>query len=99
LKIIVANKQKPDLIAYVMTNKTPDQWAAEIAALPLEITLKRAAARIIWWDHFADRNTTERWNHLDQWLGYDGAEYDDFVLRMALVQLGYTEAEAAKRVK
>lgn len=82
-----------------MQEKTPEVWAAEIAALPLEQTLVRAAARIVWWDFFSHREYKERWNHLDQWLGYDGAEYDDFVLRMALVQLGYTEPEAAKRVK
>jgi len=82
-----------------MQEKTPEQWAAEIAALPLEQTLVRAAARIVWWDFFSHREYKERWNHLDKWLVYDGAEYDDFVLRMALVQLGYSEEEAAKRIK
>lgn len=80
-------------------NKTPEQWAAEIAALPLEQTLIRAAARIVWWDHFANREYKERWNHLDSYLVYDGGQYDDVCLRMALVNLGYTEDEASKRVK
>lgn len=82
-----------------MTAKTPEQWAAEIAALPLEKTLVRAAARIVWWDFFSHREYKERWAHLDQYLTYDGAEYDDVCLRMALVKLGYTETEAEKRVK
>jgi hypothetical protein len=82
-----------------MQEKTPEVWAAEIAALPLEQTLVRAAARIVWWDFFSHREYKERWSHLDQWLVYDGSEYDDFVLRMALVQLGYSEEEAAKRIK
>ena len=83
----------------IMTAKTPEQWAAEIAALPLEKTLVAAAARIVWWDFFSHREYKERWNHLDQYLTYDGGQYDDFVLRMALIQLGYTETEAEKRVK
>jgi hypothetical protein len=81
------------------TTKTPEQWAEAVASLPLEDTLKRAAARIIWWDHFADQEVKQRWNHLDRWLGYDDAGYDDFVLRMALVSCGYTEQEAAKRIR
>lgn len=81
------------------TTKTPEQWAASIEALPLETTMKRAVARVIWWDHFADQENKDRWNHLDVWLGYDDAEYDDYLLRMALVECGYSEEEAAKRVR
>lgn len=41
----------------------PEIWVARINRLP--VSIRDQVTNIIWWDFFAERNTTERWHHLD----------------------------------
>jgi len=81
------------------TDITPEIWAERIGSLPFEKSILKATARIIWWDHFSHREYKDRWNHIDQWLGYDGELVDTPTLQLALEKVGYSPTEAKKRVK
>jgi hypothetical protein len=78
--------------------QTPEGWKAAV----LEITdkeLRRATANIIWWDYFGRRTVSERWPHLDAFIGCSENVYvDPREIRDALVQCGYPFAVAARRM-
>jgi len=44
----------------------PEVWLARVEALPVEVRYQ--IGNIIWWDYFAERETTKRWYHLDHIL-------------------------------
>jgi acyl dehydratase len=74
---------------------SPEEWATRLETLP---TPQRwAAARIVWWDYFADRPLARRWNHLDEMLA-SREEVSDRVLIDGLVAIGWTHAQAVSRV-
>lgn len=78
---------------------SPSQWREALDNLDTPLEVKKAAARIIWWDWFADQDSTDRWNNLDDLLSYDDSEVDDNQLAMALVRTGgYTLEQAQRRV-
>lgn len=81
------------------TPSTPQSWREALDKLDYPKEVIMAAARIIWWDYFADQESVERWNHLDDLLKYEDSPIDDDQLAMALVKTGgYTLEEAKKRV-
>lgn len=59
--------------------------------------MQNAVARIAWWDYFADRTASERWTHLDWCLStFDEPSVEEW--QAALVQIGYPEEAAKRRV-
>ena len=60
---------------------------------------RKAAARIIWWDFFSLRFSSNRWPHLDGLVEYDEKSLiPDDELRKALIACGYSEAQAFTRL-
>lgn len=59
--------------------------------------LRKVIAKMIWWDHFAHRVVSERWDTLDDFLGFGVAEVPDEKIISALVSLGYEKGLATKR--
>jgi hypothetical protein len=75
--------------------RSQDEWAERISALPLSI--RPFAARVVWWDWFANQTVAERWPHLDQYLKFTTESAEFAPLALALEALGYPEATALKR--
>lgn len=58
-------------------NKTPEQWANEIANLPVQNEIERAKiANIVWWDYFSERTFQNSWPHLNDLLNKCDASFD-----------------------
>lgn len=80
--------------------RTPVEWRTlvrQIKCRPARIQ----AACIVWWDYFGSRNASERWPHLDRYV--DAWRRTPRASRAklldALLQLGYPERLAMKRIK
>ena len=78
--------------------RKPMEWVWQIGFLPES---ERAhTACVIWWDIFADRECTNRFEPFDQWL--DGFRNSQFIanssLRRNLIAVGYPELVAERRV-
>lgn len=79
----------------ILKARTPTEWRQLIRGL--KPRCQNAVARIVWWDYFADRNASERWNHLDWALHtFDEPPIEEW--QQALMQIGYPEAAAVRRV-
>jgi hypothetical protein len=81
-----------------LRKRHPEEWVALIKEFSPKMQV--AVANIIWWDFFGDRITLDRWNHLDDYLSIpvDAGIPKDKIAK-ALVSLGYTEYQAAIRVR
>ena len=75
--------------------RNPEMWLVLIKALPDH--LHNGVGRIVWWDYFADRTASTRWDHLD-WCLQSRDEPDIEEWQAALMLLGYPEAAAKRRV-
>jgi hypothetical protein len=80
--------------------KTPEQWANEIASLPVKNEMERCKiANIIWWDYFSEKSFKENWTHLNALLNKCDASSNVKPERVEelLVLLGWPEKEAHYR--
>jgi hypothetical protein len=59
------------------------------------------AARIVWWDYFGSRPSSDPWNDLDEYRAVwsDDQNADKCEVQAALVTIGYPEHKAIKRMK
>ena len=77
---------------------TDTEAVAKIKKLP-----KRHRAiigRVVWWDWFASRLSCDRTNRFDKWLNVSDPNEPDYkVLIKSLVQIGYPEYFAERRLK
>ena len=83
---------------YALRNRTPEEWRENIERIRCH-NIRLKVASIVWWDFFGERNTTERWPHLDNYLSQYGRERytrEETVMR-ALMLVGYPEHQAIKR--
>ena len=80
--------------------RTPDEWRQAIDGIS-DKTVRIHAACIVWWDYFGSRPASSAWTHLDEyksaWRADRGA--DPKSVRKALMQIGYPERLAERRVK
>lgn len=77
----------------------PGVWADNVKRLP--IRYRAAVARIVWWDWFASRTVSNRWDHLDEYMRYpiEGEIWTDDDLKKGLVKVGYPQEEANRRIR
>lgn len=79
----------------------PEVWLERVKSLPVEV--QQQVARVVWWDHFASRRVTERWNHLDHWLVSPEKEQlvpiDRDIFVKYLLQIGYEPEKATLRIR
>lgn len=71
------------------------EWRIRILAL--EPPLRGAVAAIVWWDVFAVRMWTDRWNDLDDLIGTSEAVTPEELVA-GLIAVGYNENRACGRV-
>jgi len=80
--------------------RTPEAWREAIDGIG-DRTVRIHAACVVWWDHFSTRPASSAWTHLDEykaaWRADRGA--DPKIVRKALMQIGYPERLAERRVK
>jgi len=74
----------------------PQEWRERLDTLP--VPQRYAAARIVWWEFFAERKVSRRWPHLDDLLAQRD-EVEDPVLFQALLDIGAPPGWAARRIK
>ena len=74
---------------------TRHEWRQRI--LSLEPPLRGAVAAIVWWDVFAVRMFTDRWDDLDDLIGTAEAVTAPKLVE-GLLSVGYTEKRATGRV-
>jgi hypothetical protein len=79
-----------------LKQKHPLEWLADIRRLPKKV--QSNIARIIWWDFFAEREVSQRWPHLDQYLKETMIELNKAETMKYLRQCGYTEQQADQRI-
>jgi hypothetical protein len=79
----------------VKIKESPEFWYNGIVSLPESV--RATVAKVVWWDHFASRLVSERWNHLDEWLNKPVVEIPTADWVTYLTKIGYTEYEAATR--
>jgi hypothetical protein len=90
---VILQKRKPEF-----ENRTPEQWLAEIEKILCPL-VRGAVAKLVWWDFFSVRKTTEKWNQLDGFLKFNINELilDDSKIAEGLEIVGYGDL-AKKRV-
>ena len=80
--------------------RTPEAWREAIDGIS-DRTVRIHAACIVWWDYFGSRPASSAWTHLDEykaaWRADRGANPKS--VRKALMQIGYPERLAERRVK
>ena len=80
--------------------RTPEEWRQAIDGIS-DMTVRIHAACIVWWDYFGSRPASSAWTHLDEyksaWRADRGADRKS--VRKALMQIGYPERLAERRVK
>lgn len=81
----------------ILRDRLPEDWAAMIAKLPLEV--RPMVGRIVWWDWFSMRLVPHRWHHLDQYLKHCQTLPSDEAVIAALIAMGYPQKRAENRVK
>jgi hypothetical protein len=83
---------------FLKRSRKPLEWVWKIGFLPKE---ERAhTACVIWWDMFADRLVSDRFEAFDQWLvGFKQNQcISSEALRKNLIACGYPELVANRRV-
>ena len=80
--------------------RTPEAWREAIDGIS-DRTVRIHAACIVWWDYFGSRPASSAWTHLDEYKAAWRADRsaDPKSVRKALMQIGYPERLAERRVK
>lgn len=80
--------------------RTPESWRQAIDGIS-DMTVRIHAACIVWWDYFGSRPASSAWAHLDEYKSAWRADRiaDPKSVRKALMQIGYPERLAERRVK
>ena len=80
--------------------RTPKSWREAIDGIS-DRTIRIHAACIVWWDYFGSRPASSAWTHLDEYKSAWRADRsaDPKSVRKALMQIGYPERLAERRVK
>jgi len=80
--------------------RTPQEWRQAIDGIS-DMTVRIHAACIVWWDYFGSRPASSAWTHLDEYKSAWRADRtaDPKCVRKALMQIGYPERLAERRVK
>ena len=80
--------------------RTPEAWRLAIDGIS-DMTVRIHAACIVWWDYFGSRPASSAWTHLDEYKSAWKADLraDPKRVRKALMQIGYPERLAERRVK
>jgi hypothetical protein len=80
--------------------RTPEAWRQAIDGIG-DMTVRIHAACIVWWDYFGSRPASSAWTHLDEYKSAWKADRvaDPKSVRKALMQIGYPERLAERRVK
>jgi hypothetical protein len=80
--------------------RTPEAWRQAVDGIS-DMTVRIHAACIVWWDYFGSRPASSAWTHLDDYKSAWRADCiaDPKRVRKALVQIGYPERLAERRVK
>ena len=80
--------------------RTPEAWRQAIDGIS-DRTVRIHAACIVWWDYFGSRPASSAWTHLDEYKAAWRADRsaDPKSVRKALMQIGYPERLAERRVK
>jgi hypothetical protein len=93
LKIIEAEKEH----ARAMKQVEPRCWRETLDEIA-DPHLRVQTACIVWWDHFGNRTSAERWPELDDYIGKSYRPCTDEQLVLSLYKCGYTAYRAARRV-
>ncbi len=80
--------------------RTPQAWRQAIDGIS-DMVVRIHAACIVWWDYFGSRPASSAWTHLDEYKSAWRADRtaDPKCVRKALMQIGYPERLAERRVK
>ena len=80
--------------------RTPEAWRQAIDGIS-DMAVRVHAACIVWWDYFGSRPASSAWTHLDEYKSAWKADRkaDPKRVRKALMQIGYPERLAERRVK
>jgi hypothetical protein len=80
--------------------RTPEAWREAIDGIS-DRTVRIHAACIVWWDYFGSRPASSAWTNLDEYKSAWRADRsaDPKSVRKALMQIGYPERLAERRVK
>jgi len=80
--------------------RTPEAWRDAIDGIS-DRAVRIHAACIVWWDYFGSRPAASAWKHLDEYKAAWRADRsaDPKSVRKALMQIGYPERLAERRVK
>ena len=80
--------------------RTPEAWRLAIDGIG-DMTVRIHAACVVWWDFFGSRPASSAWTHLDEYKSAWKADLraDPKLVRKALMQIGYPERLAERRVK
>lgn len=108
----MTNKQRQKLHKEqtdILRERSPKEWRALVDQVPKDI--RAYVARLIWWDWFSHRSTTERWSELDDFLNIPYAqlmwerenpdkvvEPDHNEIFHILMAMGYPESLALNRI-
>lgn len=81
-----------------LNRRKPEEWRMVIDAIADPI-LRTQAACIVWWDFFAHRDVTDRWNHLDDYIKTwrPSWEINQSSLEVELLRLGFHPQMARTR--
>jgi len=80
--------------------RTPEAWRQAVDGIS-DRTVRIHAACVVWWDYFGSRPASSAWTHLDDYKAAWRADRsaDPKSVRKALMQIGYPERLAERRVK
>ncbi len=80
--------------------RTPQEWRQAVDGIS-DMAVRIHAACIVWWDYFGSRPASSAWTHLDDYKSAWKADRtaDPKSVRKALMQIGYPERLAERRVK
>ena len=80
--------------------RTPEAWRQAVDGIS-DMAVRIHAACIVWWDYFGSRPASSAWTHLDDYKSAWKADRtaDPKSVRKALMQIGYPERLAERRVK
>lgn len=80
--------------------RTPEAWRQAVDGIS-DMADRIHAACIVWWDYFGSRPASSAWTHLDDYKSAWKADRtaDPKCVRKALMQIGYPERLAERRVK
>lgn len=91
------NKPKKDREYLRLRKVKPEEWRERV--LRVAKKARTEVAHIIWWDHFSQRNCTERLPHMDDFLRKPvWNKPSDKQIIAGLMACGYSEGKATRRI-